>query len=193
VSVIPLAEAAEEHPALRDELIAGRCKAVGSANGNGLPVSIPSNHFAIAWEQPTPTAMKPIGGGEPGRLVVHDGSPPWGALPKNFLYPEPWLDVNNGAIYAADGTAQWIQVRVEGQPTERIPLPKRNVSERPGSKQPAAWYALDKLYGRNGYPKVSMKRLTELVNIELSKSCTPPKFQIKVGSDTVQRLLDRRR
>jgi len=194
VSFIAFAEAEADEDTLRDELIDGSRKAIGLANGAGLPVSIPSEHFTIAWEQPTPTAMKPIGGRKPGRLIVHDGSPPWETLPENFLYREPWLDVTEGVIYAADGSIQWARIRVEGGEIERIPLPKLVVKDRPGSTQPAASYALGTLYARRGYPaKASMQQITNAVNAELRKPRTPLRFRIKVGRDTVQRLLRRRR
>jgi hypothetical protein len=38
-----------------------------------------------------------------------------------------------------------------------------------------------------------MQQITNEVNVELHKPGTPPKYQIEVSRDTVQRLLDRRR
>src|SRR5262249_20872545 len=180
--------AIEEHGDLRGELIAGRFKAIGLANGNGLPVSIPGEHFAIAWKQPTPTAMKPIGGGKPGRLIVHDGPPPWETLPENFLYREPWLDVIRGIIYATDGTPQWTQIRVEAERIERVPLPDMKIPHTLPSRA-AAW-GLEYLYGKTGYPKnLSMPALTRQVNEALQKDYAPLRLRRRVSSDTVERLL----
>jgi hypothetical protein len=183
MSFIALAEAAEKPADLRDELIAGRRKAIGLVNGNGLPVSIPCEHFSIAWGRPRfVTRPRTI-----DDLLVNG---PLGI----YAYAEPWLDVASNTIHAADGSIQWTSIKVEGGKANRVPLPKRVVEDRPGSKRPAAWYALNKLYGGAGYPtKASMQQITNEVNVELRKAGTPLKYQIKVGSDTVQRLLDRRR
>jgi hypothetical protein len=198
---IALGEAVADHANLRDELTDGSRKAIGLANGNGLPTSIPCEHFAIAWEQPRLVAVNrpPISERTIDELMVNVNRPPISERTIDELmvnapmwqYAEPWLDVAKGIIYAADGTAQWTQLRVEAEPTERIPLPDLKVANTLPSKA-AAW-GLQHLYGKTGYPNLSMPALAGLVNKALRTDYAPILFRRKVSPDTVGRLLKPRR
>jgi len=173
---ISLTEAAADDDTLRDQLINGDRKAIGLANGEGLPIPIPNEHFAIAWERLTPVGLTAP---SPNELFR-------GWLP-GMTYAEPWLDVIDGNIYAADGSIRWASIRVDGREIERTLLPRGIVPR--GRSSVAALNALRRLYGGRGYPtKASVQQITDRVNAELRKM-----GNAAVSKDTVDRLLDRRR